>query len=268
MSEVETRLGAHLAERDEIDSSPLTSAWKVGVPPAHYPALIATLKSAGTLVPIGPRDSKRMVHRSRLDAIAAAVEKRIRLELEAHQPRRALPRPLLQTACQHAGPAELVDAAFEKLLKERKLVRVGENIGPADAQVQLSKTQTAIRAKMLEQIGQGGLTPPNFKELAQLLGQKPEQIQTLLTLCVEDGLLVDIGDGLYYPPAALEQARVICQSTLAQHGEATMSQLREAWGVTRKYSVPLCEWFDAHHLTTRTGDLRRPGPELSKPLAE
>src|SRR5262249_41498118 len=94
----ETRLGVLLAERDEIDSSPLASAWKAGVAPAHYPALVAKLKSAGTLIPIGPRDSKRMVHRSRVDAVAAAVEKRIRLELQAHQPRRALPRPLLQTA--------------------------------------------------------------------------------------------------------------------------------------------------------------------------
>jgi selenocysteine-specific elongation factor len=267
-SDDETRLGALLAERDEIDSSPLASAWKVGLAPAQYPALVARLKSAGILIPIGPRDSKRIVHRSRLAAVAAAVEKRIRLELQVQQPRRALPRSLLRTACQHAGPAELVDAAFEKLLKEKKLVRVGDNIGPADAQVQLSKNQLALRGKILDLIGQGGLTPPNLKELAQSLGQKTEQIQPLITLSIEDGLLVEIGDGLYYPPAAIEQARVICQSTLTQHGEATMSQLREAWGVTRKYSVPLCEWFDAHHLTTRTGDLRRPGPALSKPLLE
>ncbi|MGE5194839.1 MAG: selenocysteine-specific translation elongation factor [Deltaproteobacteria bacterium] len=264
----EARLAAFVAERDQIDSSPLVPAWKVGISPARYAGLLAKLSAQGVLIPLGPRDSKRLVHRSRLDAVAAAVEKRIRLELQAHQPRRALPRRVLQTACQHAGPAELVEAAFEKLLKERKLVRIGENIGPADAQVQLSKSQLALRAKLLEQIGQAGLTPPNLKELAQVLGQKPEQIQTLLTLCVEDGLLVDIGDGLHYPPAALERARAICQSTFAQHGGATMSQLREAWGVTRKYSVPLCEWFDAHHLTTRAGDLRHPGPELAKPLAE
>jgi selenocysteine-specific elongation factor len=266
LADEESRLAAYLAERDEIDSSRLVATWKVGVSPARYAGLLTRLSAQGVLIPVGTRDSKRLVHRGRLEAVAAAVDKRIRLELQAHQPRRALPRPFLQTACQHAGPAELVEAAFEKLLKERKLVRVGENIGPADAQVQLSKAQTAVRAKMLELIGQGGLTPPNLKELAPSLGQKPEQIQTLLTLCVEDGLLVDIGDGLHYPPAALERARVICQSTLAQQGSATMSQLREAWGVTRKYSVPLCEWFDAHHLTTRTGDLRHPGPALAKPL--
>jgi selenocysteine-specific elongation factor len=264
----EARLAAFLAERDEIDSSPLGAAWKVGVSPARYAELIARLTATGVLIPVGPRESKRVVHRGRLEAIAASVLKRIRVELQSHQPRRALPRRLFQTACQHLAPADLVEAAFEKLLKEKELVRVGENIGPADAQVQLSKNQIAVRAKMLDLIGQGGLTPPNLKELVQSLGQKTEQIQALLNLCVEDGLLVDVGDGLHYPRAALEGARLICQTTLAQYGAATMSQLREAWGVTRKYSVPLCEWFDARGLTTREGDLRRAGPELAKPLAE
>jgi selenocysteine-specific elongation factor len=263
----EARLAAYLAERNEIDASPLGAAWKVGVPPARYAALVAQLSAAEVLIPIG-RDSKRLVHRLRLEALMAAVMKRIRLELQAHQPRRALPRRMLQTACQNLAPPELVEAAFEKLVKEQQLVRVGANIGPADAQVQLSKNQIAIRAKLLDQIAQGGLTPPNVKELAQALGQKPEQLQPLLTLCIEDGLLVDVGAGLYYPPAALERARTICQTTLAQSGEATMSQFREAWGVTRKYSVPLCEWFDARGLTIRAGDLRRPGPALAKPLAE
>jgi selenocysteine-specific elongation factor len=264
----EARLAAYLAERNEIDASPLGAAWKVGVPPARYAALVAQLSAAGILVPIGARDSKRLVHRRRLESLMAAVMKRIRLELQAHQPRRALPRRMLQTACQNLAPPELVEAAFEKLVKEQQLVRVGENIGPADAQVQLSKNQTALRSKLLDQIAQGGLTPPNVKELAQTLGQKPEQLQPLLTLCIEDGLLVEVGAGQYYPPAALERARAICQTKLAHSGEATMSQLREAWGVTRKYSVPLCEWFDARGLTVRAGDLRRPGPALGKPLVE
>jgi len=91
----------------------------------------------------------------------------------------------------------------------------------------------------------------------------------LMVLCVEDGLLIDLGEGLFYPPVALETARGIMQATLAAHaGGATMSQLREAWGVTRKYSVPLCEWFDKHGLTVREGDLRRGGPKLATPIGE
>jgi selenocysteine-specific elongation factor len=209
------------------------------------------------------------VHRDRLDALAAAVLKRVGLELKSHQPRRALPRKVFQTACRHLAAGGLLDAAFERLLAEKRLVRVGPNIGPADAQVQLSKTQIATRTKLLELIQQAGLTPPNVKELLTALGQKVETMMPLLVLCVEDALLIDLGEGLFYPPAALEKARAILQATLAAHAEgATMSQLREAWGVTRKYSVPLCEWFDKNRMTIREGDLRRGGPALATPIGE
>jgi len=36
----------------------------------------------------------------------------------------------------------------------------------------------------------------------------------------------------------------------------TVSALKEALGTTRKYAVPLMEWFDQHAVTRRQGDLR------------
>lgn len=268
MADDEARLAAFLSERDVVDHSATLAALKVGVSPGRYAELVKRLATQQVLIRIGTKESEPLVHRSRVEAIAAAVLKRIRAELLLHQPRRALPRRLLQTACQHLGPAELVEAAFTRLINARLLVWVGENIGPADAQVQLSKNQTAIRAKILDQIGRAGLAPPTVKELTQALGQRLESMSPLMTLCVEDGLLVEIAEGLYYPPPALERARAICEKTLAAQGEATMSQLREAWQLTRKYSVPLCEWFDARGLTIRAGDLRRAGPKLSQPIGE
>ncbi len=195
--------------------------------------------------------------------------KRVGQELKLQQPRRALPRKRFQTACRHLAAGNLLDAAFERLLTDKRLVRVGPNIGPADAQVQLSKAQIATRTKLLDLIQQAGLTPPNAKEMPTALGQRTETLMPLLVLCVEDGLLIDLGEGLFYPPAALEKARVIMQATLAAHADgATMSQFREAWGVTRKYSVPLCEWFDKNRLTIREGDLRRAGPQLATSIGE
>jgi selenocysteine-specific elongation factor len=270
-SDEQARLSAFLAKREDVDLAPALAAWKAGINPGRYGELVKSLVANRILVPLGPSsgasgESKRLIHRDRLETLAAAVMKRVGIELKTHQPRRALPRKVFQTACRHLAASDFLDAAFERLLAEKKLVRVGPNIGPADAQVQLSKNQMAIRTKMLDQIQQSGLTPPNVKELPAALGQKIETLMPLLVLCVEDGLLIDVGDGLFYPPAALETARAILLSTLAEHKGATMSQLREAWGVTRKYSVPLCEWFDANRLTIREGDIRRAGPELETPV--
>jgi len=41
-----------------------------------------------------------------------------------------------------------------------------------------------------------------------------------------------------------------------------MAELRDAWGVTRKFAVPLCEYFDSIGVTIRDGDLRSAGDAI------
>jgi selenocysteine-specific elongation factor len=86
----------------------------------------------------------------------------------------------------------------------------------------------------------------------------------LLDLSVEDGLLVRVSDDLYFTPESIEAARSTCADYLETHGEATMSQLREAWNVSRKYAVPLCELFDQIEVTVRKDDVRTTGPKIKE----
>ena len=74
-----------------------------------------------------------------------------------------------------------------------------------------------------------------------------------------------VSEDLFFAPAAIEQGRDICREVFEQHGEVTMSQLREAWGISRKFAVPLCEYFDEAEITIRQGDVRVPGPKLAIP---
>jgi len=145
-------------------------------------------------------------------------------------------------------------------------MKIGENLGPADLQVKLTKAQTRNRQAMLDQITAGGLTPPLAKELAQSIEQKQAEADQLLNLTEEDGLIVKVGDGLFFTPEALDEARVKCKETLAEVDEATMAQLRDGWGVTRKYAVPLCEYFDLIGITVRRDDIRVPGEKIDTPI--
>ena len=72
-----------------------------------------------------------------------------------------------------------------------------------------------------------------------------------------------LDDLLHVTPEAIEQARATCNDFLQEHGEATMSQLRDAWGISRKFSVPLCEYLDSVGVTIRKGDVRIAGPNIA-----
>jgi selenocysteine-specific elongation factor len=262
------RVSRWLASLDQVPADGLEAFSKTGITPSRYVELLTGLEKRGLLVRTLGRGGHRLVHVERLGQLSAAVLKRVAAEIKRHQPRRTLPRSALTAACQNLASSELLEAAFENLLRTGQLVASGANLGPAAAQTQLSKNQLAVKASMVERVTQGGLMPPTLSELAVSLGQKPELVTALAGLCVEDGLFIEVSDNLYHTPRALEQARQICRAKLAELGSATMSQLREAWQITRKYSVPLCEFFDQRQLTIRQGDLRRAGPNLDQPIAE
>ena len=89
-----------------------------------------------------------------------------------------------------------------------------------------------------------GITPPELRRLAKA------------------GLLFE-REGEWFHVSALETARAIAAKLLQANTDGfTMSQFREALGVTRKHAVPLAGELDARAMTRRRGDVRIAGPKL------
>ena len=265
-SDERARLSGLVANLDDIPETPLAALWRAGVGSRRYEELVEELTAEGTIVHVGDGDRTIPIHRQRLKSLAATVMKTIREELEKRQPRRTLPRATVVSACREIMRPMLLEAVLSHLVSSGELVTTGGNLGPADAQAQLTKAQRAARDTLLEQVQAAGLTPPTFKEFSESLGQSRDGLAALLALCVEEGLVVAVSDDLHFAPAAIELGRSVCEAAFADEGELTMSQLREAWGISRKFAVPLCEYFDEVGITVRQGDVRVAGPKLAVAL--
>lgn len=98
----------------------------------------------------------------------------------------------------------------------------------------------------------GGFAPPDSGGVDRL------QLREL----VRRKLVVE-RDGLYFHPSAIDAAANAAAGLLRAHpGGFTVSQFREALGVTRKHALPLAAELDARGITRRRDDLRIAGPKL------
>lgn len=70
------------------------------------------------------------------------------------------------------------------------------------------------------------------------------------------GTLLRIKD-LYFLRAAVDGLRARLVSYLQQHREIAPPAWKELVGQSRKFAIPLAEYFDAEKVTLRVGDLRR-----------
>jgi selenocysteine-specific elongation factor len=74
---------------------------------------------------------------------------------------------------------------------------------------------------------------------------------------IATGALVKIGDDVYRRSQIARANTVVMEILQNNPMGATMAQFRDALGTSRRYALPLMEYFDTIGLTIRDGDLRR-----------
>lgn len=100
-----------------------------------------------------------------------------------------------------------------------------------------------------------GLSPPDLTATAETCGiSKSEAPEYAQYLC-EIGEWVHI-DQFYFRQKDLEPAKESMIRFLKEHNEIGVSEAREMWKTSRKYTVPMLEFFDNQKITKRNGDKR------------
>jgi selenocysteine-specific elongation factor len=163
-------------------------------------------------------------------------------ELKSHIPRRSDMR--------FFGP---VLSALEKegrALVDRDLVKIpGRRVADDKAGADLLKAvEDALRA--------GGMEPPTLKELQQQLRMGEKELMEHLNLLVRNERLVKVKNDLFYAPEPLAEIRGRLRGYLEEKGEISPPDFRELTGLSRKFMMPLLEYFDQEKLTIRVGDKR------------
>ncbi len=114
-----------------------------------------------------------------------------------------------------------------------------------------------IREKLADILRQCGREPLPPREIALSLdcGEK-DLNEHLKLLCREDGA-VKIKNDLYYAPEHLANIKTQLLNYLYNNGTISPAEFRELTGLSRKYMIPLLEYFDQEKLTIRVGDQRQ-----------
>ncbi|HYZ93060.1 MAG TPA: selenocysteine-specific translation elongation factor [Actinomycetota bacterium] len=145
-----------------------------------------------------------------------------------------------------AGALDELIALWPDVVVEGSAVRLAEHgvaLGPAER-------DAADRA--LDKLRAGGASPPGLRELGVPF--------SLAKALERAGELVVISPDIAYPADVWQSVTRRVVDLLSSTGAATVSQLREAIGTSRKYAVPLLEHLDASGITRRKGDVRELGP--------
>jgi selenocysteine-specific elongation factor len=147
--------------------------------------------------------------------------------------------------------------AILALLESHGLARLteGQVRHPRAAVTALFEEDTALAAlgPLLER---QGLQPGTVAELAAEAGVDVGVARKALTKLLSAGTIVRLGPELHFSARAVDEARRRIVEYLELKGTMLAKDARDITGTSRKYIVPLLEYFDAQGLTKRDGDVR------------
>lgn len=148
----------------------------------------------------------------------------------------------------------LFQHVLEELTRGGEIVQEQEVVRLKDHKVMLARDQEKARTRIEEVYLKGALQPPYFKELKDKLGI--ETGKDVLETMVNEGLLIKVKEDLYFHRQPLQDLKSRLVDFLKDNSEITTPQFKEMTGASRKYTIPLLEYFDKTRLTVRVGDSR------------
>ncbi len=166
--------------------------------------------------------------------------------------RRGMPKEQLRVAVK--APAEIFEPLLQRFVQSGEIAVERELVRLPSHEIELTDEHRDWAKRMEQRVRSGGFAPPELDELLSEFPDK-EQASDLLTLLVEQGKLVKVGEFVFHP-SVIEKAKQVVRQLCEQHGSFTASQFREAINTTRKYAIPLLEFLDHIGITIRRGDVR------------
>jgi selenocysteine-specific elongation factor len=187
-------------------------------------------------------------------------------EVEAFHRREPLARGLLRETLRerlfaHAQPEvfRAVIAHMEKvgmLCSEKEIVRAREHslsLSPADAR---------LRERLEHVYKEAALEAPTLDEALEraAVGKASrEHGRKILQLLIESHIIVRVRDDLFFHREALDHLIDKLRAFAARHEPERaidVPAFKDLAGVSRKYAIPLLEYFDREHVTRRAADRR------------
>ncbi|MDX1763625.1 MAG: selenocysteine-specific translation elongation factor [bacterium] len=143
-----------------------------------------------------------------------------------------------------------------RLGREEKLHMEEKWVWLADHKVKLTGEEEKAAGQIETIYRDAGLQPPYARSVTEELGLNGAMAADLFKHLVESKRLVRITGDLYINPGALEKAREMVRACLESKGEASIGEVKEHLNMTRKFLIPMLEYFDAIGFTARKGDKR------------
>lgn len=204
------------------------------------------------------RDEMRVLSYTVYQAFQERILQELR-EYHAGNPLKdGLSREELRTTLDRGGviSQKIFAMSLRELEKRQEIVTEKETIRLVGHIVHLQGEMENLQSQLSVLYRQGGIAPPTVREVMERFPDRKKEVASLIQVMTREGILVRISEDLNIDRDALMKLREDYRQLLIRDVKATPASFKDLTGLSRKFVIPLMEYFDMTKLTMRAGDHR------------
>lgn len=175
---------------------------------------------------------------------------------------RGIPRETLRERRFAGLSPEIFRAVIVSLESDRRIVADKDSIRDAEHSLELSADDAIVSDRLSAIFSTSGIAVPKLDEALgeALRGTKLDaaKARRIFQLMIDAGEVVKVTDEFYVSRAAIDEltARLRAFAATTADRLVDVAAFKELAGISRKYAIPLLEYFDREKITRRAGDKR------------
>ncbi len=226
------------------------------IPEKQLNGFIQELMSTKTVVQYD-KENRIFIHNNQLEGLKKKTLDYLGNYHKANPLKAGMPKEELRSKFPARLDLKLFNLMLNQMIKNNRVVRNENMVHLESHKVSLAGDQAELRDKILDVYRKSGLTPPYSTELSNVLDVDTASIDDMLLLLMNEGLIVKIKQKLYFHADAIHKLKKKLVDFILSNEEITTPQFKDLTGVSRKYSIPLIEYFDSINTTIRVGNSRK-----------
>ena len=151
----------------------------------------------------------------------------------------------------------ILEALLQSMLDDKSISQKGELFLNPNFSITLSSEDDSLQNSILNQLDQEGFTSSTLAQLSLKTGNSKEKLMQVLNVAEQQGKLLRIDGKLMFTQKNFIILREKVNQFFSNHPEMSVLEFKELAHTSRKYAVPLLEYFDKKKITYREGNIRK-----------
>lgn len=214
------------------------------------------LLSKQTIIQVD-KESRLFIHGNTFDRLKGEIVENLGAYHEANPLKTGMSKEELKSKLPSTLNTRLFNLSVNQMIKEEKAILEDDMIHLIEHRISLGVDQADVKIRISDVYRDNGLQPPYFRELSKTLNIDADQARDVLQLLTDEGRIIKVKEDFYFDTEAIDNLKQRLVAFLETNGEISTPQFKEMTGASRKFVIPLIEYFDDKHVTIRIGDIRK-----------